>query len=382
MIEYLEKGKARLIVNIGSGKNRKRKTKTVTYKTKRELKKLYDQFEEEVHAPPLTRVSVTELVQSYIRHCKASGCKETTTLGYEVALKRIQTLTDGILATSLTTYQLEEIIAQMSDNRSEPYSPKTIANTVRLVSAAYERGIRLGQLDYNPCKTVSLPRGKKKEPRTFSEEEILRFMDALKSERIDYRVGYELCLFCGMRKSEVLGLTEADISIPFKQLSVHHTRHYVNGTNIESDTKTARSRRRLAVPDFVIEDIKALIEEHNSYDFETCDYLIQDGFGQPMQSATFTNHIKRIEKNNDLPLVSVHGLRHTFATMLNAEGIDIARISAELGHSNITTTLNVYTHVFGSASASSRGIADAINAKIRKSATNLPHEANEKASER
>ena len=58
--------------------------------------------------------------------------------------------------------------------------------------------------------------------------------------------------------------------------------------------------------------------------------------------------------------------RHTFASLLNSEGVDIARISAELGHSNITTTLNVYTHVFGGASASSRGIADVISSKINE----------------
>ena len=99
-----------------------------------------------------------------------------------------------------------------------------------------------------------------------------------------------------------------------------------------------------------------------------------------MNPGSLTNHITRIEKNNNLPLITVHGLRHTFASMLNSEGIDIARISAELGHSNITTTLNVYTHVFGGTSASSRGIADALNKKITH-ATSAPLSENKKTAE-
>lgn len=110
-------------------------------------------------------------------------------------------------------------------------------------------------------------------------------------------------------------------------------------------------------------------------------FLIAQYFGQPMFPATFTNHLPRIEKANGLPLVSVHGLRHTFASMLNSDGVDIARISRELGHSNITTTLNVYTHVFGGATASSRGIAEGINKRFQVLGTNEAQARNEKASE-
>ena len=141
------------------------------------------------------------------------------------------------------------------------------------------------------------------------------------------------------------------------------------------------SRRNLAIPDMVAEHIAQLIEKHHAIQYDHTDWLIQDGFGQPMNPGSLTNRITRIEKNNGLPLISVHGLRHTFASMLNSEGIDIARISAELGHSNITTTLNVYTHVFGGATASSRGIADALNKKLDASATSVPPFENKRTAE-
>jgi hypothetical protein len=86
-----------------------------------------------------------------------------------------------------------------------------------------------------------------------------------------------------------------------------------------------------------------------------------------------------MEEDNDLPHVTVHGLRHTFASLLNSSGVDIARISRELGHSNIGTTMNIYTHVFGDVSASSRGIADIVNATVVTADSNLPLEEIEKA---
>ena len=177
-----------------------------------------------------------------------------------------------------------------------------------------------------------------------------------------------------MRRSEVLGLKESDINIPFRCVTVAHTRHRVNGENIEQDTKTEQSHRTLALPDVVVEDIKVLIKEHDT-PYKHTDYLIQDGFGHPMNPSVLTNHIHDIEDAAGLTQISVHGLRHTFASMLNNAGVDIARISRELGHSNITTTFGVYTHVFGGASSSSRGIADALNEKV---APTLPLKEKEK----
>ena len=68
-----------------------------------------------------------------------------------------------------------------------------------------------------------------------------------------------------------------------------------------------------------------------------------------------------MEARKGLPHVSLHGLRHTYASMLHSEGVDMAAMSANLGHSNLTTTANIYTHIFKSPTQASRGIASTIN---------------------
>lgn len=360
MIKIIDKHHAKLVVEVGKGSKRKRRTKLVEYSGKRDLEKKYREFEDEANQPPLSDITVEDLLNSYINNRKLLGLKPTTERGYNISKKRIIDRYEGVLARDLTAYHLDEFIIDMTAK----YKPKTIANTVFLLNAAYERAIKTGQLSHNPCTNVTLPRRNRTEIKTFDSEQLTTFMDALQGERLDFRVGYELCLMCGLRRSEVLGLTESDINIPFKFVTISKTRHIVDGVEHIQSPKTERSRRTLALPQMLLDDIEALIEEHHSKPYCESEYLIQDGFGQPMGPSNFSTRLTRIENDYGLPNVTVHGLRHTFATLLNSEGVDIAQISAELGHSNITTTLNIYTHVFGGTTASSRGIADKVNKRF------------------
>lgn len=380
MIEYIGKNKAKITVSFGSGSSRRRKSKTVTYTSKKELKFMEASFSAEVKRDPLIDTTVKELVEMYIKSRRSLGIAETTIHGYENAAKRIYSRFKGVRARDVTPYMVQNIIIDMGAK----YSPKTIRNTISLLSSAYDNAIKLGQLGKNPCKPATLPKKEGIEMDIFTPEEVRSFLQALASERIDYVVGYELALFCGMRRSEILALKEDDINITFKTVSITKSRHKIKGKDIVKSTKTEKSNRTIAVPDFVIEDINRLLEEHRSFRYQHTDYLIQDGFGKPLNPSTLTQQIYRIEKRAGLPSVSLHDLRHTFASMLNSAHVDIAMISRELGHSNINTTLGIYTHVFGNVAESSRGIANTLNSafeKTRESASFLPLSGNEKTAE-
>ena len=377
MIEVLSKNKAKLIVSMGSGADRKRKSKTVTFTSKKELERMHQRFIDEVHHNPLIDTTVKELLESYINGRKVLGVKQTTLHGYEVTAERLYSRFKGIKATDLTSYQVQTFINDMS----EKYSAKTIRNTISLLSSAYDNAIRLGQLSKNPCKMVTLP--KKEQPKIdiFDNEQITVFLNALDQERLDYKVAYQLALFCGLRRSEILGLQEKHINVPFRCVTVEQSRHNVKGSDYVQTTKTESSHRTIAVPDFVMENIIELLDVHNSFQYKHTDYLIQNGFGQPMTPSALTTQIYRIEERAGLPHVSLHDLRHTFASMLNNANVDIAMISRELGHSNINVTLGIYTHAFGNVAQSSRDIADRLNNRFEstpKSATFMPLSEHEK----
>ena len=379
MIEELGKGKYRFIVSVGGRADRKRFCKTITHKGgKKELKKLYEEFEEECRQLPPTDITVKDLLESYIAYCRTLGRKPTTIRGYRVASERCYPLIGAISAKDLTTYRLEKFVAEMGEKR---LSAKTIKNTMGLLSAAYDHAIFIGQLKENPCKRVALPKQTPKDIRIFYLEEIPKFLEAIADCPLDERVAYELALFLGLRRSEILGLRESDVDIVKGLVYVHNTRHRVDGKDIEADTKTKRSTRVLALPDILILDLARLMEIHRQFPYEKTDYLIQNGAGSPLGGQALSSRLVRLEAEKGLPNVTLHGLRHTYASLLHSQGVDMAHISAELGHSNLTTTANIYTHIFQSATNASRGIADTINNFMlpqEKCAKSVPNEAKEK----
>ena len=190
-------------------------------------------------------------------------------------------------------------------------------------------------------------------------------MKLMRKESLDFQVLCELALFCGMRRGEILGLTRDDVDLAEGVVRIRRARYLVDGDTIIDEPKTERSRRNLACPAFVLNDIKRLIEEHA--EMTDCEYLIQY-VGEPIAPDYASWQVRRfIDSMEQLPHVTLHGLRHTFATMLNASGdFDLADISSALGHSNISTTMNIYVNVFDGASRSSRRISDSLEAKYGK----------------
>lgn len=373
MIKKLSKDKYRFIVSVGGRDDRRRFTKTVNKFSggKKELQKLYDEFEEECKNVPHEKMTVKELCDSYIAYCKTLGRKATTIHGYESIAEGLSARLQRISAHECTTYHLEKEIALMSDNG---LGAKSIKNKIGFISAAYKHAIRIGQLTDNPCERLILPKVEQKEVRIFYIDEIQDFLNAMADVDINEKVAYELALFCGLRRSEILGLRESDVDIIKGFVDIHNTRHRVDGEDIEADTKTNRSTRVLALPDILIMDIARLLETHRQFRYESTDLLIQDGFGNPLSPQALSSRLVRLEKKKHLPHVTLHGLRHTYASLLHSSGVDMAMISSELGHSNLATTMNIYTHRFKNPSQSSRGIASTINTFTQIGGTSVAHE--------
>ena len=368
MIEKLGKHRYRFIVSIGSGANRRRPSKVIEFDGgKKELQKLYEAFEDECkNAEPQTDITVKELVDDYIAYCKTLGRKPTTIKGYQIAVERLSTPVQTILARKCTTYRLEKEIAQMSSNG---LAAKSIKNTFSLLSAAYRHAIGIGQLSENPCEKLTMPKGKPRDIRILRQDEIQDFLFAIADVDLNEKVAYMLALFLGLRRSEIIGIKESDVDIVHGMVDIHNTRHRIDGKDYDDTTKTDRSTRTLALPDIVLMDIARLLEVHRQFPYEKTDYLIQDGFGNPLKGQALASRLDRLEKNKGLPHVTLHGLRHTYASLLHANGVDMAQISMELGHSNLATTQNIYTHILKTPTQSSRGIAQVID----KVATFLPH---------
>ena len=347
-IEYLDKNHAKLVVTRGSGANRERKVKRITYTSKRDAKNQYDAFVASVKFGVNDKMTVKELLDWYVDRFKENGGKETTSAGYESAAKAISKTIGKRRASEL---QLRDIDAFIKKQK-KTYSPKTIKNQLSLLNSSYKDAIRRGILLFNPCEYATIPRQTKPDIQILTD--IPSFITALSNTDLDFRVMCELALFCGLRRSEILGLRYSDVS---NTVTISKVRHRVGNEDVISTPKTASSNRTLALPSFIQQHIEELKIEQSNRPAHS-DYLIQDDFGQPVTQWWVRSHLDDLLSENNLPHVTMHGLRHTCASMLIAKGVPIADVSYFLGHSSIDITLRTYTHLFTDPTTASKHISD------------------------
>lgn len=199
-------------------------------------------------------------------------------------------------------------------------------------------------------------------------------MNLLENAPLKYRLFFTMILYTGFRRSEMLGLEWKDIDWGNRIISVRRTSNYTAERGIYTDTtKTRRSKRSRKYPQIIFDLLKAYKAEQ---DIERTklgtkwidnDRLFTKWNGEPMNNGTPYLWLKEFCEKNNMRFCDVHSFRHTHASLLINAGVDVASVSADLGHTNSGTTLNIYTHEFEEAQArTSDIIAEALDFSKKK----------------
>ena len=231
----------------------------------------------------------------------------------------------------------------------KPLAPRTVGHVHRMLRRAFGHAVTWGILATNPVAVVSAPRVPDSEIEIVSDAEIRRVLDHLRDRDHQLHTIAFLALGTGMRRGELLALRWRDIG--GDKIKVERSLEQTRAGLRFKSPKTKRSRRSVSIPSEVSAELRA-------YKMAQLEYRLSIGAGRlSPEDLVFTRPDGSPYRPDDLTRtwllatraigrpINLHALRHTHVSNLIAEGIDILTISRRVGHSNATTTLNVYGHL-------------------------------------
>ena len=250
-----------------------------------------------------------------------------------------------------------QLVKKKDNNGSKtlkPLSGKTILEHHRLLRAMLHKAVYWQVIVSNPAERVQPPKAKKPKRKYYDDDQckiLLENLEQLDEEEIKYKTAIILTVFTGVRLGELMGLEWNDIDFRNGIVSINRSSQYLADTGVFTKVpKTESSIREVAIPDFVIsllEEYKLWYEEQKSLYGELwidSNRLFVQADGKPMHPSTISKWFVKFIGQIGLPVINFHGLRHTNATLLIAQNVDVAVVAARLGHAQITTTLNFYIH--------------------------------------
>lgn len=256
----------------------------------------------------------------------------------------------------LTPQQVQAFYKKKLD---EGLSARSVESFHNVLHKALDTAVRWGLLARNVCDAVSAPRGQSFEVIMLTIEQVRAFHEALHGHRLEAL--FLLAIATGMRRGEIMGLKWQDVDLQKGVLQVRRILTRVptklktetqTGAFIEAETKTRRSRRSIVIASFALNVLKKHKVQQEEMKrkagplWQDHDYVFCTSIGTHLNpTRDLLDELKKITEKAGLPPMRFHDLRHVAATLLLSEGIHPKIVQEILGHSQISMTLDVYSHV-------------------------------------
>lgn len=280
--------------------------------------------------------------------------------------------------------------SKRQDGKEGNLSIGTVRKIHGILQSILSTAVKWQVIEANPCDRVSIPKSKEQEEtiKYFTLEQTETFLEALEMEysstykahtRIDdtgksyqvaeyqerhtlptqHKIFFYIALFGGLRKGEIIALQWSDVNFSTSSITISKSTARVGHEQITKTPKTKTSNREITLPAFVMELLKSYKLEQNKYRLSIGSQWIGENFlfiqwnGKQMDLSTPYHTFKKIirnynqtvtEESKKLPDIPLHGLRHTSATLLISQNIDVRTVSSRLGHAQTSTTMNIYAH--------------------------------------
>ena len=230
----------------------------------------------------------------------------------------------------------------------------TSNRTVRMIHAvlhvALNQALQMGIISRNPSDAVIKPKLIKKEMKTLTDTQVQTLLLAVHGTR--YEALYLLAVTTGLREGELLGLKWSDLDWITRNLSIQRQLQRLSGQGmVFSEPKSASGRRVIALGSATIEKLR---EHYKRQQWERLaagdhwveyDLIFPTTIGSPSDWRNLVRSFKDVLRTSNLPNIRFHDLRHTAATLMLQQGIHPKVVQERLGHSQISLTLDTYSHV-------------------------------------
>ena len=296
----------------------------------------------------------TDFLLKWLRVAK-STVKLTTYASYEMMATRIiipyfETL--NIKLKELTTEDIQEFYSA----QLERVSANTVIHYHAVIHRALKYAVKIKTIQSNPAVNVERPRKEKFIGSFYDKKEINTLFDIIQGHPLE--VAIKLAAFYGLRREEIIGLKWTAIDFENNTLTIQHTVTECNldGKHIEVASDTAKTDFSLRTMPLVTNFREMLLakkekQEHyrklcgRSYCKEYLDYIFVNEMGERWKPRYLSDGFKRILEQNGLRRIRFHDLRHTCASLLLANNVPMKKIQEWLGHSDFSTTANIYAHL-------------------------------------
>lgn len=311
---------------------------------------------------PDSNMTVLEFTKLWLKDYAEVNVKPSTLQGYKSCLNtHILPRFKDYKLSEITVYELERFYNDLKKTKSKNtnsagghniLSDSVVRHQHSLLCIMLNSAVKWDFIEYNPCqKLTKPPTVKKKEMQFYNEEELEKLFKCLEYEDQTFKTAVYILVLGGVRRGECLGLTWNLVDFEEKTITIRYNLLDVRGKGIYVDTpKTAKSNRTISLPDSCFELLNELKTKQEAMKllymdkWQETDFVFKDEVGNYFNPNRLTRQWKTFIKKHNLKDIRLHDLRHTSATYLLSHNTPVATVSRRLGHSNISTTFNTYTH--------------------------------------
>jgi len=288
-----------------------------------------------------SNVTLLAYCKQWYETYKKPNIRINTKLKYEISLKRLKRY--SISATKLKDLVSENLQKFYNQLSADDLSEATIRITHSVINGALEHAEETKRIIKNPARKLSIPKSEdleEKNIKALTDEQREAFLYQL-GRRSKYYMYSLLMLNTGLRPGEALALECADIDLKRKKVTVNKT-FLEKSQMVQYNTKTVSSRRSTPIPDnMIILLSEYMLMQHFK---KPTDPLFQTDTGIRPSQSYLRKRFKFAGEKAGVPWVNLHTMRHTYASKLFKEKVDIKVISQLLGHKKVSTTYDIYVH--------------------------------------